>query len=153
MSVQGKGGGLSRHEPQGTWTMTYQDTTNFSPHRTHWQDWLNLILGVWLFFSPWILAFASPSGNGIAMAASWNAWVLGVAVFVVSLGSSYSNERWPEWINLVLGAWIFLAPWILGFQTVMMRAAWDHWIIGAAVFILAVWSASTVGMRGPQARV
>jgi hypothetical protein len=25
----------------------------------HWQDWMNLILAIWLFISPWVLQFAS----------------------------------------------------------------------------------------------
>jgi len=25
----------------------------------HWQDWLNLLIGVWLFISPWAVGFAS----------------------------------------------------------------------------------------------
>ena len=32
-----------------------------------WQDWLNLLIGVWLFISPWAIRFA-----GTDMTASWN---------------------------------------------------------------------------------
>ena len=39
-----------------------------------WQDWLNLLIGIWLFISPWVIGFA-----GTRHAASWNAWILGVA--------------------------------------------------------------------------
>jgi hypothetical protein len=133
--------------------MTYQPVTNFSQHRTHWQDWLNLGLAMWLFLSPWILGFAGMAGGStpFIMSASWNAWILGAAVFVVSLGSLNSEERWPEWINLVLGVWIFLAPWILGFQMVTNRAGWDHWIVGAAIVVLAICGASTARFSGPRA--
>ena len=39
----------------------------------------------------------------------------------------------------MLGAWIFVAPWVLGF-TGLVRASWDHWIVGALIFLLALWS-------------
>jgi hypothetical protein len=45
---------------------------------------------------------------------------------------------WQEWVNLALGVWIFIAPWVLGFATGgYVAAAWDHWIIGALVFIFS----------------
>lgn len=119
----------------------YQGRTN------RWQDWANLILAIWLFISPWVLRFgaatqaAAGAGNGSGVAvshAAWNAWVLGVIVFLVALSAIGSWEVWQEWWNLILGAWIFVAPWALGFVG-LPRASWDHWLVGAAIFLLALW--------------
>ena len=118
-------------------------------NRTYrWQDWVTLILGIWLFISPWVLQFgagqaAAPVGvvNGPVIAvshAAWNAWVLGVIVFLVALSAIGTIEVWQEWWHVVLGAWIFAAPWALGFVG-FPRASWDHWIVGAIIFLLAVW--------------
>ena len=44
---------------------------------------------------------------------------------------------------MILGAWIFVAPWALGF-TPLGRASWDHWIVGALIFLISLWSLSNV---------
>jgi hypothetical protein len=138
--------------------MTYQSPTANPLWRNRWQDWDNLILGIWLFISPWVLRFAATApaatpGAGAAASggnalgyASWNAWVLGVIVFLVALSALSRMVFWQSWITLVLGVWIFIAPWVLGFAG-YPRAAWDHWIVGALIFLVSVanlWSARTV---------
>jgi hypothetical protein len=110
-----------------------------------WQDWANAILAIWLFISPWVLAFASAGGTTAAGTATsgggtaaWNAWVLGVIVFLVAV--SAIGRRFvfsQEWVNLVLGIWIFIAPWVLGFVG-HADAAWDHWIVGALIFLVSL---------------
>lgn len=121
----------------------------YNPTRSNrWQDWVNLLLAVWLFFSPWILQFGNnvatsePVTRGVAgqaaTDAAWNAWVLGVIVFLIALSAIGRMELWQEWFNLVLGAWIFVAPWVLGFATGSSpAAAWDHWIVGALIFLVS----------------
>lgn len=117
--------------------------------RNRWQDWLNLLLAIWLFFSPWILQFgqgastAQPAAGSVAVRevslAAWNAWVLGVIIFIVALSAIGRMELWQEWITLLLGIWVFVAPWVLGFSSSPFgAAAWDHWIVGALVFIFSV---------------
>lgn len=113
------------------------------------QDWVILILSIWLFISPWVLGFGTgtgavgPVGGNLAAIsrAAWDAWVLGVIVFLVSLSALGSLDVRQEWISLVLGAWIFAAPWALGF-TPFRAASWDHWIVGALIFLLSVWIVS-----------
>ncbi len=104
-----------------------------------WTDIVNLLLGIWLFISPWVLQFAAASGTGSQFDnAAWNAWVLGVIVFIVAAVALSAYARAPEWLNLLLGIWIFIAPWVLGFALVgSSAAAWDHWVVGALVFIFA----------------
>jgi hypothetical protein len=114
-----------------------------------WQDWANVILAIWLFISPWVLQFGgaaetasagAPNAPGVAVShAAWNAWVLGVIVFLVALSAIGNLEVWQEYWSLILGAWIFAAPWALGFVG-LPRASWDHWIDGALIFLLAIWS-------------
>jgi SPW repeat len=136
------------------------------PHRflaeNRQQDWLTVLLAIWLFISPWVLQFGSgvptsnPSaGGGIGMAdvlyaASWNAWVLGVIVFLIALSASGRRATWEgsggnEWVVLLLGVWVFVAPWVLGFANVGTRAAaWDHWVTGALIFLVSLWNLSTM---------
>ena len=112
------------------------------------QDWINLLLAIWLFISPWVLSFGSgvPVGSVAANPtivavhhAAWNAWVLGVIVGLLALSALSRVELWQEWLCVLLGAWIFCAPWALGFNMLAREAAWDHWVIGALIFFVS-WS-------------
>lgn len=108
--------------------------------RTGWKTGLNLVLAAWLFISPWIVA---PS----TLAGSVNAWASGAVIFLVALASMRSRR--PEdikWLNALLGAWVFIAPWILGFASAT-GAAWNAWIIGAAIALLALWSGTEIAAR------
>ena len=133
--------------------MAYQETSQMNRQlnrpREHWQDWLNAALAIWLFVSPWVLNFGGVVNGGaatataaIAMTAAWNAWVLGVIVFVLAIMAARQLGSGPEWLNVLLGAWIFIAPWVLGFVG-FPAAAWDHWILGAVIAIVGFLGVST----------
>jgi hypothetical protein len=64
---------------------------------------------------------------------------MGVLVFIASVSGVASLALWQEWWALIFGAWIFIAPWVLGF-TQLANASWDHWIVGALVFLIAACS-------------
>jgi hypothetical protein len=84
--------------------MAYPNPAQFNHplnrRRTHWQDWLNVLLAVWLFISPWVLNFGGAVDGGtnalgmvaVAIYAAWNAWVLGVIIFLLSL-SGWEHRR------------------------------------------------------------
>lgn len=124
--------------------MAYQELRGGSPagrRSAHWWDWINVAAGIWLFVSPWVLNFygaaaGSPVTTAIAMTAAWNAWVLGAVVFLFSLAATHRPQSRPEWVNMLLGVWIFISPWILGFAR-LSPALWDHWITGAVIVIVA----------------
>jgi len=46
--------------------------------------------------------------------------------------------KYLNWIQLVLGLWIFVSPWILGFSDIA-TALWSNIIAGGLVVILALW--------------
>jgi hypothetical protein len=101
-----------------------------------WQDWLNLFLGIWLFVSPWLLGYSNVE------AAAGNSWIFGIAVAAVA-GSALANPaQWQEWVNLVLGAWLLISPWALGFSF-HGAATWNHAIVGIVVGVAALWAATT----------
>ena len=47
------------------------------------------------------------------------------------------NEAFADVINLILAAWLFLSPWIVGFSGVM-PAAWVAWLTGIAIGVFAI---------------
>lgn len=98
-----------------------------------WQDWVNLILGLWLFVSPWVLAYA------MEPAAAWNAYIMGAAIVVFAAIAAYMPKAWEEMINTVLGVWLVLSPYFLGFASQTMIAAHTV-VVGVLVTIFAVWA-------------
>ena len=93
-------------------------------------DLVNVVLGLCLVFAPWALGFTSE------MAATRNAWIVGAAIALIALGALFAFREWEEWVNLALGVWAILAPWLLGFATVA-AALYAHVIIGLIVGLLA----------------
>lgn len=91
-----------------------------------WQDWATVLLGVILFATPFIFGTTSDA------ASSWTAYVMGALLALGGLWSASTEEPVPgaEWIPLVLGAAVFVAPWILNF-TAVAEMAWMSWIVGA----------------------
>lgn len=48
---------------------------------------------------------------------------------------------WQTWVILVLGAYLFLSPWILGVSG-QVGVLWNNILIGLAVVVLAIWDLS-----------
>ena len=92
-------------------------------------DWVNLVLAVALVISPWVLAF--PAG-----AATYNAVIAGLVIGLVAIGAIVAFAQWEEWVNLIVGIWVVIAPFVLGFAAAT-TAMWAHVVIGLAVAILA----------------
>ena len=98
-----------------------------------WQDWLNLLIGIWLFISPWVIGFA-----GGDSAASWNAWILGVAIVVFSAIAVSMPQAWEEVINILLGIWMVISSWVIGVTT--RAAETNAVIVGLLVILFAAWA-------------
>ncbi len=102
---------------------TYVDD---KPHR-RWQDWVNLLLGAWLFISPWFL----PNAGGYATDAYW----VGALIFLVAVWAlAMPSASLAEWSNILLGVGLFIAPWVLG---AAYEPDWNAYLVGALVAILA----------------
>ncbi|MEJ2553240.1 MAG: SPW repeat protein [Gammaproteobacteria bacterium] len=116
--------------------------------KTRWQDWLNLIFGVWLFFSPWLLQYFTGQPYTYQTLASWNSIIIGgaIVVFAVRVLFVPKIKNWEEWSNLILGLWLLISPWVLGFSTHAV-AAGNAAIAGLCV---AVVSATAVGRQHPR---
>lgn len=97
-----------------------------------WFDWGNMVLGIWLVISPWLLGFSATAS------VLWSTLIVGLLVIGISAWGLYQPEkRYAEWINMILGVLLFIAPWGLGFTT-MAAAAWNAWILGVLVALISV---------------
>ena len=67
-----------------------------------------LLLSVFLFISPWLFARASETTTVDLLAR-------GAAIAALSLAALIAFAIWEEWANLLLGIWLIVSPWVLGF--------------------------------------
>lgn len=49
------------------------------------------------------------------------------------------NMRWYHWALIVIGVWLLLAPWLLGFSELNL-AAWNSIMAGALVIVFTLWN-------------
>ena len=97
-------------------------------HREWVLDLYNLLLAMFLFVSPWLSARESGTAT-LDLRAS------GAAIAVLSLAAIVAFSNWEEWINLLLGIWLIVSPWLLGFaHTSAMHYSIS---VGAAVAFFA----------------
>jgi len=100
-----------------------------------WPNGLTLALAVWLFISPWVLT--APAAGAWA----WNSCVVAIIVAALSIGALVQLAQWEDWINVILGAWLFISPWVYGY-TGTESAAWNSYIVGALIFFIGLWGVS-----------
>jgi hypothetical protein len=105
-------------------------------------SWLVALAGLWEVIAAFVLRYAASS------AALWNAIIVGVALIVLGVWAALFNQKTTnqtlDWINVVLGVWLIIAPFILGYSKIG-AAMWNDIIVGIVVAVLAVWAALAIG--------
>jgi hypothetical protein len=96
----------------------------------HWQDWASWGLGLWLILSPWTLMFWTQPR------ALENAVISAFLLLLVEVVTLSAFRLWEEWINVALGAWLVVSPYVLGLGGAATTA--DFIVVGALVVILAL---------------
>lgn len=124
----------------------------FNP-RTGWQDWANLVLAILLFIAPWVFQFAAAPATGGALAttaAAWNAWISALVVAGLAVAALLRFFEWEEWLNGLVGLWLVLSPWVLGFSA-QAAAMWSVVVLGALIAIASFWKAIEAHQGGTKA--
>jgi uncharacterized membrane protein len=98
-----------------------------------WNLLLSVGLGVWLMLTPWVLR-----STGAAAHSDHLVGALIVTAAVIALADVGRSARF---INILFGAWVIAAPWLLGGATPGSR--WSDAIAGALVILLSL-------RRGPM---
>jgi len=106
-------------------------------------DVANLIAGLALIISPWLFGFAD------MQTAAWTAWITGLLIAAVALGALVAYRQWEEWVNVVLGLWAVVSPWLLGFAS-DGNAMLTHVVLGLLVAVLAAFELWTEHNRTPS---
>lgn len=91
-------------------------------------DCYEVAFGLFLFVSPWLFAYVSEMVR-------IEVWAAGAVIVAISIAAIVAFSDWEEWVNLVLGVWLVISPWVLGF--VHTRAMHVSTLIGAMVVFIA----------------
>ncbi len=100
-----------------------------------WLDVANVVLGIWLIVAPLVGVGAS---TGLA---AGNSYVAGVVVAILAVAASRRPYLWEEWLNLLVGVWLILAPFALRF-TAQTGPTWNQIIVGLLIVVDAGWAAT-----------
>jgi len=114
--------------------------------------WINLLLGLWLMLSPFLLALI----NQAAVQVLWEDLILGFAIATFSLCRILSrrNEEIAiaDGFVAALGFLTFANPFLYNYFDVTV-AVWNNAIIGSVVFLLAahqVWKDADAPTANPR---
>ncbi len=100
-----------------------------------WSSWLNILLGIWVLFSPFVLAFELTK-------ATWNNIVIGFVVGILALiRLSVPNQTGWSRINVLLGIWLVISPFALGFFRV--DGLWNNVVLGIIIAAFSLGNASS----------
>ncbi len=87
-------------------------------------DLYSLTVGLFLFASRWLFAFASKN-------ARIDIWATSALIAATSIIAVVMFSNWEEWLNLLLGFWLLVSPWVLGFTHTKAM----HISIGAGIVV------------------
>lgn len=88
-----------------------------------WARIINLVIGVWLMAAPAALGYAGTR-------AADHDRIVGPILASIACIAIWETTRPLRWVNLVIGGWLVLAPWVLGFPP---AATWNAVLAGAVV--------------------
>lgn len=59
------------------------------------------------------------------------------------------DTRWQDWFLAIIGAWLIVAPWVIGIDQATGRA-WSEWAAGGVLFFSALWAIAMPGLSWPE---
>ncbi|RME43876.1 MAG: hypothetical protein D6791_14485 [Chloroflexi bacterium] len=99
---------------------------------------INLVLGLWLLVSPWVLGFANMTTP------LWSHIIVGAIIALLALWRALEpadeGRAWASWVMAILGLWSVVSPWVFGYNTTVNWMLSDI-IAGIIVAALAIWTA------------
>ena len=112
------------------------DFSFFKTYRT-WEDWLGMLLGVLIVLSPW---FPTQTAHEMLDAERsfivLNTFTVGIIVFGLAQLEYVALQRWEEVAEILVGLWLIISPYILGYSDEGMLRIW-HTSLGGLVVLLA----------------
>jgi SPW repeat len=93
-----------------------------------WEDWAVFALGGALLLSPIL------DSSGLSPLAITNLVIVGFAIMAVAVSELILPERWDARTTLILGVWMIIAPYVIGY---VGRLGFWHGVIGALIAVLS----------------
>lgn len=109
---------------------------------------VNAVLGLWLMITPSMFDYQGRAALAISQGVV-GLLLLGSAGFRLAKPRSAS---WLSWLNVGLGLWLILAPFLLVNSGTDDAAYWNSGITGAIVAALGLWSALSTRREHAQRR-
>src|SRR5262245_38797949 len=96
--------------------------------------WINLFLGLWLLFAPFVLGFAA-----VASGAAAGNGIIGIVLIVTSVWILQAAAPPPAigWFQSLCGLWLVLAPFVGNFRG-LSTATSDNVAVGAVIILVAL---------------
>jgi hypothetical protein len=91
-------------------------------------DVYSLALGVILLTAPWLFSFAREPARA-------DDWVTSLLVIAVAGAAVLAYAEWEEWAGMILGLWVMVSPWLLGFAHT--KAMHVNIILGLAIAFMS----------------
>src|SRR5689334_308025 len=89
---------------------------------------VNTLLGAFLVISPLAMPYVREAGPQAQV--YWNDILCGLAIVITGMWAMRSTSARPNWAQVVLGAWLGMAPIVLQYH---FNAGWNDMVIGAIV--------------------
>ena len=94
-------------------------------------SWVIVLVGIWQIFAPWIWGYSWRA------AAVWSDVVTGIFLTIGALSVVTYRSTWPAWWSIVLGAWLIVSPFALGYSFIP-RAQANDIVVGVIVIVLGI---------------
>jgi hypothetical protein len=101
-----------------------------------WRHFLVMLLGLWVTAAPDVLRYEGPE--------RMNHHIVGPLVVCAAVIAMAETMRAVRWVNVALGAWLIVAPAVLGFSPLHIGVRSS--LVGAAIVSLSL----TEGRRQEQ---
>lgn len=97
-----------------------------------WESGTNILLGLWLILTPFFFGYAS----GAVLASDM---IAGAAIAILAGFRTYQRDvgEWADWLMALLGVWVILSPWVLGF-TNNQAHTFNNVMVGTIVLAFAL---------------
>jgi hypothetical protein len=96
-------------------------------------DYILLYMAGLVLGQPWIVTM-DPNASQALLVSSI---VTGLLIFLLAGWALYKPATlWPDWAIMVLGAWVVISPWVLGFTGPIVPGY--QVVVGIAVIVLAL---------------
>ncbi|NIR30834.1 MAG: SPW repeat protein [Gammaproteobacteria bacterium] len=99
------------------------------------KDWASILLGVWMAISPWPLGLDTGRYPHIVYSCILSgALIAGFAFWAMR---AKEPEPWREWVVVLLGIWLLIAPNTWDYESIAMT--WNNVLVGLGVMIFGMW--------------